>query len=491
MKGASLSIIMALLAFGISAQTEIMSNYNEAFAVLQKINQRYQYPNDTQIAAEHHTYEGNSYASGHFSYPEKRYELPVKYDILSGNDRFYIDQEMMYEGKTYQGELLLANDSCYTTDYWSGKKSIKKTESEGFMQYCLPMNVLHAMNSNKHSLHLVPSKEPKVTLGFNDFSGNKYYVIADAEIHVIHRIVQLNYSPTYGDTQREIRFKSEGLNNLTSPTEITLWEEGFVKESLSLVEANLPLDSLDSAQLRLSALTASDKNMHLELISEGLYLLKLPATENKVMVTVHDSFLSIYDIPGNIQSGNTIVDFLEKEFQKPVKYCFVSHHHPDHGGGVPSCYQSSTTIVTTKGNVDFFTKISSGNHTIREDVIARSFKKPQFELIDSLSNKTFFAKSPSEVQVFEIGSRSHHTDEYLVFYFPKSRVLFVPDLVFFSEDKVIPQKERAYSVYELISEQKLSVDKLVTGWPLRKGFRDVASMADLKEVLIKNYPDIK
>ncbi len=495
MKKLVFAVLIFLVCSGVSAQDEIISNYNQAFSFLEKLNHQYGYSSSPIQNIQHLKYKGMTYESGHYSYPEKRYELPVEYDILSGNDRFFIEKEMAYEGKAYQGKFLLANDSCYLSDYWSGKESVKKANPERFTSFYLPLNLLTVMNRNKHSLHLIPSKEDQeITLGFNDFAGNKFYVIAVANSHIIKKIIQLNYSSMYGDVYREIRFQTDSLSEYaSSPNSITISVDGFIKESLTLMERNLSLDLIDSTQLNLDHASSdlAQNDMTLELLSPQFYLLKLHSSENKLLVREHDSFLSIYDAPGNIHMGNEIIAFLEKRFEKPIEFSFISHHHPDHSGGIPSFYRTGTTIVTTEGNVEFFKKLSTGKHTICEKPIDNTNEVPQFSIIDSLSNKTFFESSDAEVSVYEIGSLTHHTDEYLVFYFPKPQILFVPDLVFFSKEKVIPQKERAYAVYELITNEKLSVDKIVTGWPLREGFHDFATTDDLKEILVKNYPNIR
>ena len=76
------------------------------------------------------------------------------------------------------------------------------------------------------------------------------------------------------------------------------------------------------------------------------------------------------------------------------------------------------------------------------------------------------------------------------FYFPKQKILFVGDLVIFPKEKVMDQKERALSVYNLIVSEKLEVDKIYTSWPL-KDQKEFGSIIDLKNSLLKFYPDLK
>jgi phosphoribosyl 1,2-cyclic phosphodiesterase len=209
-----------------------------------------------------------------------------------------------------------------------------------------------------------------------------------------------------------------------------------------------------------------------------------------MMLSEHADFLSIYDAPGNIHIGNELITFLTLRFNKPIKYCFISHHHPDHAGGVPAFNRIGATVITTQNNISFYDKITAVKHTIGETFIAEKDVKANYVIVDSMSNKTFFSKTDLEVIAYEMGSLTGHTDEYLAFYFKKSRVLFLADLVDFPSDRVHDQKKRAYSVYELIKNEKIRVEKIVSGWPL-KGQKDFGTIDDLVLALKKNYPAIK
>jgi hypothetical protein len=93
------------------------------------------------------------------------------------------------------------------------------------------------------------------------------------------------------------------------------------------------------------------------------------------------------------------------------------------------------------------------------------------------------------VIAFETGSKTSHTNEYLLFYFPQQKLLFEGDLVLFPQSGVLAQGKRAYAVYDLISAKGLQVDKIVPSWPLYR-YKDEATLEDLKMALKKNYPGL-
>ena len=60
----------------------------------------------------------------------------------------------------------------------------------------------------------------------------------------------------------------------------------------------------------------------------------------------------------------------------------------------------------------------------------------------------------------------------------------------FPKGELRQQRKRAYSVYQLIKEKKLNVEKIYTAWPL-KDQKEFGTLQDLKDSLKKNYPDLE
>lgn len=491
MKIIFLMVIFIHVPILVFSQTGVVSNYKKAYSVLIEVNDVYHFdPSNSEV--RNATYAGTTYTSGHFSHPEMQYENPINVAILSSPTHFAINKDLLYEEKHYFSQFLLANDSCYTSDYWSDDKWKELTTKENMQRYYLPLNLVSDLNKNKHSLHYQEGENSTDILGFNDHLGNKYYVTIDGKTRLILKIIRLDYDQIYGDIIREIRFENTVDFSFPYPNSILEFENNFRKESLTIVSHDSPLSALDSVQLELNENESiiGEKSISCEEIAPGLYLVKLFAYGNKILVSEHDNYLSIFDAPGNIHVGNELISFLNKKFSKSVKYCFVSHHHPDHSGAVAAFNNIGAEIITTEKNVPFFKKICSVDHTIGSPNLIVNGEPTDYVVVDSASNKTFFKKDQNEVISYEIGEISKHTDEYLIFYFPKNDILFVPDLVFFPEKGIRDQKQRAYSVYETIIKNKLKVSKIYTGWPL-DNYKDYGTMDDLKQSLKKNFPTIK
>ncbi|PCI93400.1 MAG: hypothetical protein COB15_16495 [Flavobacteriales bacterium] len=473
MKKYLLIISAFMYMVNISAQKLIYQNYYKADSLLKVVTKNY-------IVNDQLIYSGFTYSMGHYSFPEQQISYPIIYSLSSLNKKFILDKELIYNGKAYNSTMVFIGDSCSYNDF--GEKEIKKVSLNGneFSYFYLPINVVNIIKENRSSLHFINVDDEYYSLGFNNLLGNKFYITVDKNTQLISKITQLKYDDLYGDTYQEILYANY-KNNI--PYDITVNHNQIVKAAFHLdsVGVKKPSIKVDSISNDISK----------ETISKGLFIIKLNDYNNKILVTEHEDFLAIYEAPINVAVGNEIISFLQKHFNnKPIKYCFLSHHHPDHAGAISSFVNVNAKVVTTKGNVNYFDKLSKSIHTLKGEGFHPSKYNANYIIIDSLSEKTFFKKSSTSVIVYESGATTDHTNEFLYFYFPKQKILFVGDLVIFPKEKIRDQKKRALSVYTLIKSKKLKVEKIYTGWPL-KDQKEFGTITDLKNSLLKSYPDLK
>lgn len=103
---------------------------------------------------------------------------------------------------------------------------------------------------------------------------------------------------------------------------------------------------------------------------------------------------------------------------------------------------------------------------------------PSFVVVDSL--RTFNVGTTAEFSVYFTGD-TQHTNEYLLAYFPKQKVLFQGDLCFFPENgNITPATVREQAVWKVMERNRLDVEKIYGSWPLR-GYKAFGTKAELSQ----------
>ncbi|MGH7681087.1 MAG: hypothetical protein ACRENN_03770, partial [Candidatus Eiseniibacteriota bacterium] len=65
------------------------------------------------------------------------------------------------------------------------------------------------------------------------------------------------------------------------------------------------------------------------------------------------------------------------------------------------------------------------------------------------------------------GPRSQHTDEFVLFYFPRAKLLFESEQGWVTVDGTLKATRRAQALLPWIAEQKLDVERIIQSWPMR------------------------
>jgi hypothetical protein len=86
----------------------------------------------------------------------------------------------------------------------------------------------------------------------------------------------------------------------------------------------------------------------------------------------------------------------------------------------------------------------------------RTFKE-RFELGDS----------SNQLVAVDIGKRSTHTDEFVVFWLPRSRLLFETEQGWTTVNGTLRATGRAEGFLKVLASEHLDVDRIVQSWPMR------------------------
>jgi glyoxylase-like metal-dependent hydrolase (beta-lactamase superfamily II) len=166
-------------------------------------------------------------------------------------------------------------------------------------------------------------------------------------------------------------------------------------------------------------------------LAPGVYLVG-GGSHNSVAVEFKD-YVTVIEGPLSNQRTNAVVAEVHKLFpNKPIKYLVNTHNHFDHLGGVRGFVAEGATVITDARNVNFYNRV----------VLA---PQPRSLQPDRLSTRPFAPTGPGELAVqgftdqytISDGNETielyhvdglNHSDNMLVAYLPKEKILVNADL---------------------------------------------------------------
>ncbi len=212
-------------------------------------------------------------------------------------------------------------------------------------------------------------------------------------------------------------------------------------------------------------------------IADNLFLLRMPFMDAQIMFYEFDDYVVVFEAPINSATGQLVIDTIAEHTAKPIRYVAAGHHHDHYFGGLRPFIHEGATIIAGEVGAAYIEHLAAWPHILVPDRLQDSGKAPVFKIIDG---HLTLAEGDHRVEIYDVGPTNGHTDEYLVFYFPASKVVFNGDLANFRTSGRVPRaSQRARSLYNLILDEDLEVDWIYNSWPIRNGYARRGTMAEL------------
>ena len=216
-------------------------------------------------------------------------------------------------------------------------------------------------------------------------------------------------------------------------------------------------------------------------VAPGLWALDMEDIDSRSMIVEFDKYLAVIEMAVGSANGERIVDAARQRWPgKPIRYAFFSHHHPHYLGGVRAMIAEGATVVTTPGNEAYIREISTLIFETKPDRLAL---KPQRGQVRTFADRYELADSTNQLVAINYGERSQHTDEFVLFWFPRAKVLFESEQGWVRVNGKTRASSRAAKLLEWLREEKLDVDRIVQSWPMKDNDMSV-TRADL-EAMVK------
>ncbi|MBI2213762.1 MAG: hypothetical protein HYU52_08955, partial [Acidobacteria bacterium] len=144
--------------------------------------------------------------------------------------------------------------------------------------------------------------------------------------------------------------------------------------------------------------------------------------------------------------------------------------------GVRSYIHEGATVIVPPTTAPLVERIATATFDSRPDAQSRD---PKPARVESVKETLLLEDRDNAMAVYNVASG--HTDEYLVFHFPRQKVLLPGDLLFFrGADQ--PLKGRSRQLCETIEKLGIEVESMYVSWPLNGygGVRDTVRFDEFR-----------
>ena len=368
---------------------------------------------------------------------------PTEETLIVDNDRGLLFDDLRTEGGGFNNwvKTYIKGTEGQTLDMWSKTATpIPNASVNNFRPQMrrLPSIVLLEALDRAQTLRWV---------GEDEIAGKKQRVISvvrpdnqqlalsfDAQTNLLTRYDYVYADPIVGDSViAQVYPAYRSVGKLKLPTGRILYNSGGIVQETEYTDLQVntrPAISLFEAPNgfeKLVAPPATPPPPAVTKVADDVYFLQgLNGGTHNVLFVAFNDYVIVFEAPEQIIFANNSAQALTKIKEtlpgKPIKYLVLSHHHSDHIGGFRDYVAEGATIVTTAANKSFLEKVAA----VDSSLLPKSSRSPVIEAIQN--KKRIFQDDKHVVELYDIGPNPH-SNEMIVAYLPKEKILFQADML--------------------------------------------------------------
>ena len=197
----------------------------------------------------------------------------------------------------------------------------------------------------------------------------------------------------------------------------------------------------------------------------GVAAAEREAIDSRSLIVEFADYLVVIEWAAGSANGERIVDAARRRWpKKPIRYAFFSHHHPHYVGGIRAAIAAGAVVVTTPGNEGVVRRAAHATFRLEPDRLAKHPVEPE---IRTFRERFELRDSTNQLVALDYGPRSGHTDEFLIFWLPRQKVLFEAELGWVGSGESLRASRRASDLLGYLSDNRLDAQTIVQSWPMR------------------------
>lgn len=200
-------------------------------------------------------------------------------------------------------------------------------------------------------------------------------------------------------------------------------------------------------------------------IAPGVWSADMVDIDSRSLIVEFADHLAVIEAAMGSVVGERIADAARQRWPgKPIRYALFSHYHPHFAGGLRGLIAEGATVITRPGNEAFVRHIASLPFHTKPDRLARH---PVPLHVVTFVDRYELSDSTNRLVAFNYGDRSQHTDEFVVFWLPRQKLLFEAELGWMRVNDAPHATRGARTLMAWLGEEGLHVDRFVQSWPMR------------------------
>jgi hypothetical protein len=243
------------------------------------------------------------------------------------------------------------------------------------------------------------------------------------------RVTSMSYNPNLGDVSIETSFADyETIRDLKLPKHLITKIDKYPQFDLRVTKNALDADTAELAApaevKTLSVPPAVAITVTAKEVAKGIWWLAGSGNHRSILFEFADH-LTLFEAPLNEARTKAVIDTARSlRPGKPLTHVIMSHHHFDHSGGLRVAVAEGLTVITYKGNVEFFKELVARKHSIVHDALARNPKPLKIEAVD---DEMTLKDDAMEVRLYHLKENPREGTN-LFAYIPRDKILVQADM---------------------------------------------------------------